>query len=294
MGDTWLATADDRVRRSTQHQMEHQAHESNHSVGAREYPSQAEQKVTATHASDHNPIMIAATPLLTLMTQIRHCANVPDVPRLHQQIVTEVTQFIQNLRTLHIAPRVIDCCAYCICAALDEAVLATEWGTQSLWVQQSLLSMFRSETLGGERFYVIAETLAKDPRKNKDSLELVYALLSLGFEGRYYGQNRMVRDEIRNRLFQMVRLSRGKVEKQLSPVWREAHKEHQGAKRRIRLKRLSFTTLALIVFVLVTYNIMAYHTSVPTITSMQKIGRESPITAYSQLIDRSLFPDRFK
>ena len=109
----------------------------------------------------------------------------------------------------------IDSACYCLCAALDEAVLATSWGTQSIWTQQSLLSMFRGETWGGERFYTITDVLVKEPRKYIFVLEFIYILLSLGFEGRYYGKGRVLRDEVRNRLFQKIRSFNSHPQKQL-------------------------------------------------------------------------------
>ena len=71
-----------------------------------------------------------AKPLLTLMTQIKQCTTVPNVEKLHQQTVVEVTEYIHQLEQLHCSPFLIDCAAYCICAAIDETVLATQWGTQ--------------------------------------------------------------------------------------------------------------------------------------------------------------------
>lgn len=240
-----------------------------------------------------NPIVISATSLLTLMTQISRCQQPPYIDRLHHQVVIEVRKFTDNLASLNFSAQIIDYSAYCLCAAIDESVLSTSWGTQSLWVQKSLLSMSRSETLGGERFYIIAEALAQDPRKNIEVLELIYILLSLGFEGRYFGRQVVIRDEIRNRLFEILRKNKGKREKVLSPIGKDSQPIKYKNKCRHALRRLFVSALSGFSVVLLTYNIMAYRQSFHTINALSQVGRVSPVTSYSQLIDRSLFPDRY-
>lgn len=241
-----------------------------------------------------NPFLLAATPLLTLMTQIRQCHTPPNIEILYQQIVAEVGVFIEKLTRLGFAKTTIDCAAYCLCAAIDEAVLARDWGTQSVWVQKSLLSIFKSETWGGERFYAIADQLAREPRRYIYVLELIYTLLSLGFEGRFYGKQRVVREEVRSRLFQIIRQSRGKIEKSLSVNWRDVAPQNQQQHKRKTIKRLALALLGFIVVLMVLFNSLAYEKSKSVFSELKSIGTESPVTAYSQLVDRSLFPQRFK
>lgn len=241
-----------------------------------------------------NPFLIAATPLLTLMSQVRQCDSPPDIASLHTQIMHEVKAFVEKLKRLGFSSLMVDCACYCLCAALDEAILATSWGMASLWSESSLLSMYKSETLGGERFYIIADKLASEPRKNVFVLELVYILLSLGFEGRFYGKDKVLRDEIRAKLYQKIKMARGKIAKSLSVNWRDDKPIVKSVRHKNSIRRLITCTLLAIAILGVSYNIAAYRSTAPVISSLNKVGVESPVTAYSQLLNRSIFPKRYQ
>lgn len=245
-----------------------------------EMPSQTEED---------NIILNYAKPILTLMIQVRNAIEMPQVIKLHQQFVEEINHFIKTLEQSGLPAFQIECAAYCLCAAIDEAVLATDWGTQSIWVQKSLLSMLRSDTLGGEKFYLIAARLAEEPRKNIQSIELIYVLLSLGFEGQYYGQKQSIRNEIKDRLYHIIWQERGKISKRLSPNWFDQYIVENSIRKKKKIKLVSIASASVLGLLYIIYSISLYHLQQPTISSLQKIGHESPITAYSQLIDRELF-----
>ena len=239
-----------------------------------------------------NPFLVASTPLLTLMTQVRACESSPDINKLHMQIISEVKLFVSKLKQLEFPQLLVDCSTYCLCAALDEAILSTPWGTQSQWVQSSLLSIFKGETWGGERFYIIAENLSREPRKNIYVLEFIYTLLSLGFEGRYFGESRMKRDQVRNHLFQKIRSSRGKIEKALSLHWQDNQSLNVRQHKINRLKQMIFLSAGALFFIGGYYNIAAYNAVKPVVKSLKLVSHESPITAYSLLLGRSIFPEK--
>jgi type VI secretion system protein ImpK len=241
-----------------------------------------------------NPFLMASIPLLTLMTQVKNSSSAPDVKKLHAQITQEVKWFVTKLKQLEFSPLSIDCATYCLCAALDEAILATEWGTQSIWVQASLLSIFKGETWGGERFYIIADTLSREPRKNIYVLELIYILLSLGFEGKYFGAARMMRDEVRNKLFQLIRSSRGKIERRLSLRWQDKKASQVQQYKQKLLKRMVISSISLILCLGVYYNIAAYESVKEVANKLKSISQESPITAYSLLLGRPIFPSKYE
>ena len=237
-----------------------------------------------------NPFVTAATPLLTLMNQIKRTQTHPDVNKLRAQIVNEIKLYEQKLTKLRINPRHIIATRYCLCTAIDEAVLATTWGTQSIWVQQSLLSLFQKETYGGERFYIILENMVKEPRKNLDIIELLYLLLSLGFEGKFFDKGNMVREEIRSRVFQRIRQSKGKVAKRLSGHWRDAKPIAVNKQKRTALRRIVIITGAGLLLLNLIFNYETYKHAAPTLNRLSAIGKESPVTVYSQMVKRTIFP----
>ena len=241
-----------------------------------------------------NPFLLAATTLLTLMTHLKKSNQPQCVEDLHRRVAGEVQTFLNKLSTLKYPRIMIDSACYCLCAAMDEAIFATHWGTQSLWAQNSLLSLFKGDTWGGERFYIIAETLSREPRKYIYVLELIYILLSLGFEGRYYGQQRVMRDEVRNRLFQQIRGSRGKIEKSLSINWRDDIPLTVRQQKRYLLNKLLIISSGILFVLFAYYNVLAYRYNDPLRQQIQNLGRESAVTAYSQLLKRPIFPHSFK
>ena len=74
---------------------------------------------------------------------------------------------------------------YVLCTMLDEAAADTPWGGSGVWGRHSLLAMFHNETEGGEKVFQLMASWPRSPAANRDLLELIYAALALGFEGRY-------------------------------------------------------------------------------------------------------------
>jgi type VI secretion system protein ImpK len=164
-----------------------------------------------------NALVTAAMPLLLLLIRIKNLEHCDDSLALRNQAMREINQFEEHAKQFGCTPRTILASRYCLCTALDEFALATEWGANGIWAQQSLLSLVHKETWGGERFFIILEKMAEDEKENIDFLELLYMILSLGFEGKYYNQDRMVREEIRHRLFRLIQNRRAAPQETLSP-----------------------------------------------------------------------------
>ena len=152
----------------------------------------------------NNPLIVAAMPLLLLLIQLKKSDVHPEPGYLQQQIINELNHFEKRAKaggclTLHVLAA-----RYCLTTVIDEFILLRDWGSNSIWVQKSLLSVLHKETWGGERFFIIIERMSKKPRENSVLLEFLYILLSLGFEGKYYNQAKNIREEIRYRLFSLI------------------------------------------------------------------------------------------
>ena len=172
-------------------------------------------------ASDRNPLLSAATPLLSLATELRNSASHPDPDGLFAHISSEINNFEAASRHAGATPESILASRYILCTFLDEIVLSTPWGHQSCWASKSLLNAFHNEGWGGEKFYLILDRLVQEPAKNIDLLELMYTVLALGFEGKLRVQNGGVAEieRIQNNLFSVIRSCRGNHESDLSPRW---------------------------------------------------------------------------
>lgn len=238
-----------------------------------------------------NLLLNAASSLLTLIVQIRRTKTHANVPSLRAMVIEEIKNFERKASESGYPVRTIMAARYCLCTAVDEAVLNTPWGTQSIWVQESLLSLFQKETYGGERFYLILQDMLSNTRQNIDFVELVYFLLSLGFEGKFFGpESRAAREGIRNKVFYQIRHSRNKPERVLARHWRLANLPNLTDKKKSKLKRYMLAALIVIVILLSYFNIQTFEASKQVNPQLEKIGTVYPVTVFSQVIGRPVVP----
>jgi type VI secretion system protein ImpK len=175
-----------------------------------------------------NPLLRAANPLLELAIPLRRLVDHPDVDVLRSQLIEMVRTFEKNGRAFGVPDEQLGVARYCLCTFIDEAISATPWGA-GLWGRRSLLVTFHNEASGGERVFVLLQRLAQTPVVQIDLLELIYVILSLGFDGRYrlIENGRAQLETIRERLEQMIRAQRLSVERALSPHWQPAPRERK-------------------------------------------------------------------
>ncbi len=168
-----------------------------------------------------NPLVAEAGSLLMAGPQLR-TSHHPDPDGLRDALAYSIRQFEERVRAAGIANEQVVAARYCLCTYLDEFCGSTPWGGSGVWAKRSLLVMFHNETWGGEKFFQLLARLAENPGANRHLLELMYVMLSLGFEGRYrvIDNGRAQLDTVRERLHQMIRNQRGEYERDLSPNWR--------------------------------------------------------------------------
>lgn len=169
-----------------------------------------------------NALAQCAAPLLALAGQLRNTVSHPDPTGLRKHLGEEVRRFEANARAGGIADSTLLPARYVLCAMIDEVVLGTPWGSESLWSEQGLLTSFHNEAWGGEKFYLLLDRLLRSPGENLALLELLYLCLALGFQGRYQAREggQEQRSEVTERLYQVIRAQRGDPEPELSIHWR--------------------------------------------------------------------------
>ncbi len=176
-----------------------------------------------------NKINAAAATLFSLVSRIRNRAQHMDPEKLRRSVVSEVRSFENRALQSGVDAQEVKIARYAICATLDDVVLNTPWGGQSIWAQQSMVGTFHKETVGGDRFYDLLARLEKEPGNNIDLLEFLYMCLSLGFEGRLRveqgGSDKHL--QIRAGLARIIRGQRGVIERDLSPHWAGVDKPHR-------------------------------------------------------------------
>ena len=173
-------------------------------------------------AAGLNPLLQAASPLLILMGRLRTSLSNPDIAGLRRQALDQIREFEERAHAGGASTETVLAARYVLCAALDEAVLSTPWGSQSEWGGQTLLVTLHRETWGGEKFFDMVERLSSDPARHIDLLELQYMCLALGFAGKYAVADRGLSrlDEIQTDLYRRIHTYRGIAPTELSLHWR--------------------------------------------------------------------------
>jgi type VI secretion system protein ImpK len=100
-------------------------------------------------------------------------------------LIQEIKTFQAIAESVNIRRDHVVAASYCLCTALDEAAHKKAWGHSSDWAQHGLLVTLHGEGYGGEKVFLLAGRLSSQPLEHFNILELIYRLLSLGFEGRY-------------------------------------------------------------------------------------------------------------
>lgn len=148
---------------------------------------------------------------------------------MRDSVVAEIRTFENAAVQAGVPAQTVVAARYAICATIDDVVLNTPWGGQSVWALQSMVGTFHKETHGGDRFYELLSRFEAAPSQNRDMLEFLYVCLSLGFEGRLRVAQRGAEKhlEIRDGLARLIRTHRGPVEPDLSIRWRGADIAHR-------------------------------------------------------------------
>lgn len=219
-----------------------------------------------------NPLVNAATTLLTVAIKLRNTASHDNVVELHRRLTDEIKAFDVKAQRAGASPENVISARYLLCTVVDEIILNTPWGARSGWSQHSLLSLFHHETFGGEKCFVILQRMQENPARHLDTLELYYLCLSLGFEGKY----RLVRrghdhlDQIRDGLYQTIENHRGQVQKDLSPNWRGVGNSRSGMMDYLPLWVIASCLLAVLVLSYSGFRYWLYDTTLPTANQIRQ------------------------
>ncbi|WDE01177.1 type VI secretion system protein TssL, long form [Thalassomonas actiniarum] len=229
-----------------------------------------------------NPLVDCAGTLLSICAQIRNTEQHEDIKTLKVQCIELIKHYEQLLRSHNINTEDIQSARYCLCSFLDETVLNTPWGGNSLWASDSLLSTFHNEAFGGEYFYTLLEAALQNPAEKHPLLELMYLCLSLGFVGkmRIEDQGEKKLEDLRDKCYQAVQSFKGDNYRELSPGWRDRVVQHHEFQHPFPLWVIGalFGVLLLFIYMAFSYNINNYSSNVykqlVSLVPWQQVGRE--------------------
>ncbi|WP_281247838.1 type VI secretion system protein TssL, long form [Paraburkholderia lycopersici] len=207
-------------------------------------------RLAAIKAAD-NPLLEAARPLLRALADMPAQLDRERVEALRNVLEQEVRIFQKLCEQASIRRDHMLGARYCLCTAIDEAAMQTAWGKNSQsgsygphsaqsamddgtstvsgktrdtgveWITRGLATIFHEDRQGGDKVYLLIGRLMADPQEHLDLLEVIYRILSLGFEGRYRfeaGGHRK-HEAVRQRIYNEIMAGRGMVPVALSPHW---------------------------------------------------------------------------
>ena len=233
-----------------------------------------------------NPLTTAATTLLALLAQLRDSAHHPDPGALFQHIGHELQEFEGAARAQGESPDAVLAARYVLCTALDETVLNTPWGSQSVWASQTLLSSFHNETWGGEKFFQLLDRLLQDPGRNLHLLELMYLCIALGFEGKYRIQERgrAELERLQDGLYQTIRRQRGEFEKTLSPRWQGVQDKRSRLVQYVPLWVVAAVSAGVLGVAYVGFLVAANRAAEPVLAAIAALGRDGTAVAAERVV----------
>lgn len=231
-----------------------------------------------------NPLLAVANKLLLLVPQLRRTRQVANPDQLRSALAQGIRDFEATAHQRGIPPERVMAARYVLCTMLDEAAADTPWGGSGVWGRNSLLASFHNEVFGGEKVFQLMARLAEKPDANRDLLELIYAAINLGFEGRYrvIDNGRHQLEQVREKLAQILRQQRGPYPQPLAQHW-----QGQPVQRRRALSWLPLAvTAALTLLALIgIYALFAYRLggiSDPVFGQIQSLRLPPPVAPVAQ------------
>lgn len=164
-----------------------------------------------------NPLVAAASPLLTLATKVHLLSNKETPETLETRLAQEMYAFDCLCKSKHYRIQTLLAARYALCALLDELIHQSDWGKRHSWPSNKLLKTFFNVQDETNQFFMILERARQEPEDHREILELYYLCLSLGFHGEYRqnAEGQLTRQMLMDKLFHMVRRTRGPATKQL-------------------------------------------------------------------------------
>lgn len=194
-----------------------------------------------------NPLVDPFSWLIACLSCLSSVPWLDDPMPFREQLGREIRKGERKLNEMDVDKATILVVRYCLCAAIDEAVLSQPWGADSGWSQNTMLTEFHNETSGGDKFFIILERLKADPRKYRYVIEFLYLLLQMGFKGKFgrdiqAGHAPLV--EIGHVIYRLIRDVRLAEQEKLSLVDLKAKYAKQPLKKVIHPKTTAIFTFS--------------------------------------------------
>lgn len=242
-------------------------------------PAQAQRLAMVMAAA--NPLLEAAMPLLRLRAELPLELVPHGVLLLNRLLEREVRNFQTLCTGAQIRHEYLVAASYALCTAIDEAATSTKWGgghggEVGMWSNHQLAMRFHGDNRGGDKVFLLIGKLAASPQQHINLIEVVHAILCLGFEGRYgaglASEGRRQLETIRHRLYVLLSAARGEVPARLSPHAQAAAKGRFNALRIIPLRGVCGLLLLVLAGLFCNYKIQLGRRGAEVQAQLQALG----------------------
>ncbi|CCV06216.1 conserved hypothetical protein [Mesorhizobium metallidurans STM 2683] len=177
--------------------------------------------VDSVRYSAANPILAAAAPLLMLFGQLRLLSVERQAEPLAEHIADTIEKFDRTIEKSGVPEEDARIAKFALCETADDLIGNLPWPKSDDWAQHSMLLRFFHVEPTGTGFFEALNKVLATPEAHYDLLELLYACLSLGFEGQYRGLTREDTnlERIRRDVYETLRYFRARTDEEVSPHW---------------------------------------------------------------------------
>lgn len=160
-----------------------------------------------TVATGTTPLATAAAPLIQLLGRLRNTATAPDPGDMRERTRRELRAFEKRAKEAGIPIDQTRLASYALCAALDDVVLNTPWGSHGRWRDEPLAVALHKDDQAGAGFFDQLRTLRTTLPTGKDVVEIMFICLSLGMMGPYRAspEGAQQLERVRHQVFGMIK-----------------------------------------------------------------------------------------
>ncbi len=240
-----------------------------------------------------NKLVSSSAKIIAILIKLSESIMNEDINQLKYKLQDEIKQFELSASSAGIANEKILQARYVLCTTLDEIIVSTPWGRDSDWSNQSLLSIFHGETWGGEKFFLLLERLQKEPLKNLDILELMYVLLSLGFEGKFriIENGRGEVEYLREDLYRQLRSLKNDFNKELSINWRGISDRRGVLIRYVPLWVVAALSSVILLAMFASFSYMLEQSAAPVMQQISELGQNNTLAIPESINHKALDSD---
>jgi type VI secretion system protein ImpK len=132
-----------------------------------------------------HPLALAAAPLLHLLSRLRNTATAPDPGDMRARTLQELRAFEDRAKRAGVPVDQVRVAHYALCAALDDVVLSTPWGSEGRWNNEPLAVALHNDPRADAGFFDALRSLRTRLPASAPVIELMFVCLSLGMMGPY-------------------------------------------------------------------------------------------------------------